>query len=246
MSYDVFAQFYDSLTVNIDYKERARYISGIMEKYKPGCSLVVDLACGTGSLSVELAALGYDMIGVDSSPDMLSCAREKSGNFSILYLCQSMQKLDLYGTVDAVVCALDSVNHITDENVLAQAFSRVSLFLEQDGVFIFDANTLYKHETVLGDNAYIYDTDDVFCAWQNKYLGGGKTEISLDFFIPDENESYSRAQECFMEKAYSHAQLEKMLADCGMKICEEFDDYTPDAPGDKTQRIVYVCRKTGA
>ncbi len=244
MSYGVFARYYDALTENVDYPSKARFLSDILNKHKPGCALVVDLACGTGTLSLELASLGFDMIAVDGSPDMLSAAYMKE-NPGVMFLCQQMDELDLYGTVDGVVCTLDSVNHITDEAVLQRAFERVALFLEPDGVFVFDANTPYKHRHVLGDNVYVYDLDEVYCVWQNSLLENDFTEISLDFFELDEDGAYFRSSESFMERAYTRGQLADMLDRAGMTIIEEFDDYTEASPSEETQRVVYVCRKKG-
>ncbi len=241
MSYSVFAQYYDVLTDNVEYSKKARYLDGILRKYKPGCSLIVDLACGTGSLSVRLAEMGYDVIGVDISPDMLMEARMKSPP-EILYLCQPMQKLDLYGTVDAVVCVLDSVNHVTQQEVLQEAFRRVSLFLEPDGVFVFDANTPYKHSSVLASNTFVYDTEKVFCVWQNQPGEDGLVSINLDFF-ENEDGVYYRSSESFCERAYPHDLLSSMIDEAGMEICEEYDDYTDSKPDEQTERIVYICRK---
>lgn len=241
MSYDIFAQYYDALTGNVEYEKKARFIHNILQKYKPDCSLIVDLACGTGSLSVCLAELGYDVIGVDISPDMLMEARMKS-KADILYLCQPMQKLDLYGTVDAMVCALDSVNHITKQNELQQAFDRVSLFLEPDGIFVFDANTPYKHQTVLGTNSFIYDTDEVFCVWQNQLEDSDVVRINLDFFERD-GEAYYHSSESFCERAYTNDALYSMLDRAGLEVCCELDDYSDLPPTENTERIVYICRK---
>ena len=144
MSYDLFAEYYDELMCEVDYPARARYIDGIIRQYKPDANLLVDLACGTGSMTVQFADLGYDVIGVDLSENMLSKAREKSDG-SILYLCQSMQELDMYGTIDAFVCTLDSLNHIEDREELILALSRVSLFLEPDGVFVFADSGLVQN-----------------------------------------------------------------------------------------------------
>ncbi|MBQ9994515.1 MAG: class I SAM-dependent methyltransferase [Clostridia bacterium] len=241
MSYGVFARYYDRLTSNVEYDSIAQFLSDVMKEYKPDCSLVVDLACGTGSISVKLDAMGYDVIAVDRSYDMLSIAREKPSR-RVMYLCQAMQQLDLYGTVDAVVCVLDSVNHITDERTLQKAFDRVSLFLEQDGVFIFDANTEYKHEKVLGDETFVYDMDDIYCVWQNTHGENGVTNVSLDFF-EREGEAYYRSEESFKERAYSDAQLCGMLDAAGMKVAARYDNYTYNEPTETTQRVVYVCQK---
>ncbi|MBE6765180.1 MAG: methyltransferase domain-containing protein [Ruminococcaceae bacterium] len=240
MSYETFSAWYDPLTDNVDYDSCAARIDTLLKKHKPDCRLIVDLACGTGSLSVRLSKLGYDVIGVDRSAEMLSVAMSK-GDPSILWLCQSMQELDLYGTIDAVVCTLDSVNHITDEKELEKAFAKVALFLEPDGVFIFDANTVYKHRDVLASNVFVFDTDDVYCVWQNE-TQDSTTQITLDFF-EQEDGVYYRSSESFRERAYSDEELEKMLSNCGMEIVEKFDGYTELPPTETSERTVYIVKK---
>ena len=134
MSYDVFAQYYDTLTENVDYETYAAYIKRLFERYGKNIKSVLDAACGTGSLTTELALLGYDMTGIDSSYDMLMVAQTKkfTKNLDILYVCQSMEEIDLYGTVDGAVCTLDSINHITDEETVLKAFKKISLFMEKE------------------------------------------------------------------------------------------------------------------
>lgn len=244
MSYGAFAQYYDALTENVDYPEKARFISTVLNKHKPGCTLVVDLACGTGTLSLALAEMGFDMIAVDGSYEMLSVASMKE-NTGVMFLCQQLDELDLYGTVDAMICTLDSVNHITDEQTLREVFRRVALFLEPDGVFLFDANTEYKHRCVLGDNAFVYDLDEVYCVWQNHLQEDGSVEISLDFFEPDGDGAYWRSSESFVERVYSRSQLSDMLDSARLVIAEEYDDYTDSSPSPECQRVVYVCRRKG-
>ncbi len=242
MSYDLFAEYYDELMSGVDYPARARYIDGLIKRFKPDAHLLVDLACGTGSMTVEFAALGYDVIGVDLSENMLSKAREKSDG-SILYLCQPMQELDMYGTIDAFVCTLDSLNHLEDREQLLLALSRVSLFLEPDGVFVFDMNTPYKHETILGDNAFVFETEDVFCVWQNEYDGGGRVNIALDFFQRQPDGSYRRECEDFAEIAYSPEEIRALLHEAGLKLVAAYDDMTTDPPGKESERIVCCAVK---
>ena len=146
-SYAYFAGYYDELTRNVDYGKQADYLEALCHRlgHAPGLSL--DLACGTGSLTVELCRRGWDIYGVDGSPEMLSAAMQKASEegLHILFLCQKMQRIDLYGTVDTVVCTLDSINHLTSPQDVQRTFDRVSLFLNPGGYFIFDANTIYKH-----------------------------------------------------------------------------------------------------
>ena len=185
MSYASFAQYYDSLTHNVEYVRRADYLCTLLAHLGHASGLTLDLACGTGSLTVELAKRGMDIYGIDGSADMLSVARQKAAEsgLDLLFLCQKMQKLDLYGTVDTVICALDSINHLTLEKDVQTAFDRVSLFMNPGGWFLFDVNTVYKHRHVLADNIFLYDTDEVYCTWQNHYEEkNDRVSIQLDFF----------------------------------------------------------------
>ena len=145
-SYDFLAGCYDELTYDVDYSAWADYVEKQFRRPLPG-KTVLDLACGTGSLTRELAERGYEMIGVDQSPEMLAAAVEKNenvGGIPPMFLCQSMEKLDLYGTIDACVCCLDSVNYVTSPQKLQKAFQRVHLFLMPGGLFLFDVNTPEK------------------------------------------------------------------------------------------------------
>lgn len=242
-SYSFFARYYDSLTSNVDYPSIAKAIDGYVSERKPASNILVDVACGTGSLCVELSKLGYDVIGTDSSCEMLSEAVKKAydGEKPILFLNQSMDELDLYGTVGIAVCTLDSINHVTNSAQIDTAFSKISLFLEKDGLFIFDVNSLYKHNVILADNTYVYDCEDVYCVWQNS-TENGKTTISLDFFESD-GDAYYRSSESFCEVAYSMQEIEQLLAKNGLKVIAKYDDYTNNPLKEDTQRIVYVAGK---
>lgn len=243
MSYEAFACVYDRLTANVDRRSMAEFIRDRILAAKPDAELVLDMACGTGTLAIELERLGFDMTAVDSSVDMLNIAREKSDG-SILFLRQRMEKLDMFGTMGAIVCTLDSINHVTDPAKVREIFRRAALFLDDDGVFIFDANTPYKHRKVLANNVFVYDLDDIYCVWQNSTDSDLVTDIELDFFVRDDaSGSYVRSGERFRERAYGGAQLDEMLSAAGFEITERYDDYTDEPPRDTTQRIVYICRK---
>lgn len=242
MSYEAFAEFYDALMQDADYPARAAYIDCLIRRRKPDAHLLVDLACGTGSMTAEFARMGYDVIGTDISEDMLSKAREKSDG-SILYLCQSLEELDMYGTIDAFVCTLDSLNHLPDRASLLCALKRVALFLEPDGVFVFDMNTPYKHEKVLGCNTFVTETDDVCCVWQNDYEGEGKVNILLDFFALCPDGRYERFGEEFTECAYSLAETEAILNEAGLRLLETYDDMTDLPPRPDSERVIFVAAK---
>ena len=246
MSYSFFAEYYDKLTVNADYKERADYLSALFEKHCHRPGLTLDLACGTGNMTVELRKRGWDIFGADASMEMLTIAQSKAAeqDMDILFLNQKMQELELFGTIDSCICTLDSINHITSKRELQKAFERVSAYLVPGGLFVFDANTVYKHSTILGDNCYIYDLDEVFCAWQNNYIKrSNKVIITLDFFERNEDNSYSRSSEQFSERAYTFEELKEMLEASGMKIEGVYNDLTFDPPEPETQREIYVIRK---
>lgn len=245
MSYNSFANVYDILMRDAHYKKRTAYLTKLFKKHGKFPKLLLDLACGTGEFSNRFAEQGIEVIGVDMSEDMLSVAREKSAELGndILYLCQKAEELDLYGTVDGAICCMDSINHITDIKKLSAAIKKVSLFLEKDGLFIFDVNTEYKHSTVLGDNTFAFEEKGVYCVWQNRYNAKKlTTEISLDFFVK-KDENYSRSSECFKERAYTPDQLEKIIADAGLDIEALYDDLTFDAPHSKSERIIYITKK---
>ena len=250
MMYSAFAGFYDELTGNISYEERAKYFHKLIQQFKTEGPILLDLACGTGSLSVEFARLGYDVIGVDNSADMLSVALEKKyeAEQDILFLCQDMTELDLYGTVDTTVCALDSINHVTDPKAVRKIFQNVSLFTVPGGLFLFDVNSPYKHREVLGNNTFVYDCDNVYCVWQNEYKEETQTvNISLDFFAYDEeSDSYTRSSEQFSERAYEPAWLEELLDKCGFDLLAVYGDDSMEAPTAETQRLIYAARKRNA
>ena len=171
--YEVFASFYDRLTENVNYAAWADYLLGLFSRFqgdKP--KVLLDLACGSGSLSEQLIARGVDVIGVDGSPEMLMQAQEKSAPFGDkwMLLCQDMRQLDLFGTVNGAVCMLDSLNHLTETRDLEEVFRRLGLFIEPGGLMIFDVNTPYKHQQVLGDQVFVYDEPDFYCVWQNRFL----------------------------------------------------------------------------
>ncbi|MBR2040370.1 MAG: class I SAM-dependent methyltransferase [Clostridia bacterium] len=245
MSYTDFAYVYDALMGDVNYLSRTEYILNLFERFDRKPTLLLDVACGTGGFSIELAKKGIEVIGTDMSEDMLSVAREKTADegLDILYLCQSAEELDLYGTVDGAVCCMDSINHITDIETLETALKKVSLFLEPERLFIFDVNTLYKQEKILANNTFVLDEEDVYCVWQNEFDSDNKiTNISLDFFTK-EDDIYIRSGEEFNEKAYTSEELAYLLEKAGFKIEAVFGDMTQNPPTDTEERVFYICRK---
>lgn len=241
MSYSSFAFVYDKLTFNVEYKKRAEYIYNLLTRNGFGGGILLDLACGTGTLSAELGKFGCDMILVDNSPEMLSFAKERNPN--ALVLCQSMTELDLYGTINGAVCSLDSVNHLLKPIDVKNMMKSVSLFTEKNGVFVFDVNTEYKHEYILGNNTFVYEKDDVYCVWQNSYKRKSKTvDINLDIFTQCDG-VYERQQEVFSERAYSLSDISDWLNESGFDVRGIYDDMTLDSPTENSQRVYFVAIK---
>lgn len=244
--YSTFARYYDSLTANIDYKKRAGYFHEIIKRYKnTEGTILLDLACGTGSISEEMAKIGYDVIGVDYSDEMLGIALDKKfdSGLNIQYLCQDMRKLDLYGSMDITICALDSINHLNSLADVKKVFKNVALFSEPQGLFIFDINTLYKHRNVLANNTFTYETDNVFCVWENTLVEDtDEVKMNLEFFELEENGLYSRTSDSFSEKAYSEESIEELLRECGFELLAKFGDDSFSPPACNSQRIVYAAR----
>lgn len=246
MSYSSLAKYYDKLTENVNYKVRGEYISNFLLRNNITDGIMLDLACGTGQMSVFFAEKGYDVIGVDASEEMLSVARENamiSGN-NILFICQEMQELDLYGTVKSCICTMDGINHLLTEQDVLSAFMKVSLFMEKDGIFIFDVNTIHKHKDILGNNAFVYDQEDsVFLVWQNEYYEDtNEVDIILDLFEKD-GEHYSRKSEDFTERAYSEEFLSNMLKKSGFDVLGIYDELQENDFNEDSERIYFVARK---
>lgn len=244
--YSVFARYYDSLTSNIDYGKRADYFHSIIKLFKKtDGNILLDLACGTGSISEEMAKRGYDVIGVDNSDEMLGIALNKKFEtmLNIQYLCQDMRSLNLYGSVDVTICALDSINHLKKISDVKKVFRNVALFSEPDALFVFDVNTLHKHRNILANNTFTYETDNVFCVWENTLIREtDEVKMNLEFFELEENGMYSRSSDSFSEMAYSEKSIELTLKECGFDILGKYGDDTLAPPAADSQRIVYAAR----
>ena len=229
--YEALAPFYDAFNGDLDYGKWADFIEETFRRYFPGkVESVLDLACGTGRMTEELCRRGYDMIGVDLSSEMLSVARasaEKKGMADrILYLCQDMCEFELYGTVEAVVCCLDAVNHVTDRASLSRCFHWVHNYLVPNGLFLFDVNSPYKFREVYGDRAYVLEDDGVLCAWQNQFSERSKTcDFYISLFSENEDGLYERTDTVRRERLYTIPALSRLLKENGLEllyICPDF------------------------
>lgn len=241
-SYTDFAYLYDSL-IDEDYEKWTDYLEECFKRYGENISLVLDLACGTGNITTLLAKRGYNMIGIDSSVDMLSIASSKSEGLPIQYVCQDMREFELHGSVDAVVCTLDCINYLTDIQDVINTFCNVEKYLKVDGLFIFDINSRYKIENILGNQCYITDLNDVFYTWENFYNEENKIcSYNLTFFVKN-GEKYERVDEYQEQRAYSQQEIETLLKQAGFSIEGCFDGLGFNQNCEKSERLMFVCKK---
>lgn len=243
--YNDFAYIYDKLINDVDYKEWADYYFKIFQRYGLNPKLGLDLGCGTGNLTIELANRGIEMTGVDLSEDMLMVAREKSEGLDILYLNQDMTEFELYGTVDFIVSSLDCINYITDKRDLLKVMKLVNNYLEPSGLFIFDINTRYKIENVIGDNTFILEDDDCFCSWQNEYDKRRKlSDFYLTFFMKDD-ENYTRFDEQHTQRAYEIEEIKALIESSGMRLLKVYHDRSFENPKKNSERVFFVAQEQG-
>ena len=252
--YDAIAHIYDKLNKDIDYSAWADFVERAFDRYLPARpELVLDLACGTGSMSIRLAKRGYDMIGVDISEDMLSEANLRSEGLGILYLCQDMRSFELYGTVGAALCCLDSMNYLLSEEDLCSCLSKLHNYLDPDGLLLFDVNTPYKFENIYSDNAYVLEDEldgyedepprAVFCGWQNSFdKESGICDFYLTVFDENEDGTYSRSDEHQRERCYSLDIIKNQLEHTGFEFLGVFGDFEFSAPSETAERWYIAAR----
>ena len=243
--YNKMAEFYDALTGDVEYEKWADFYEKLFSRYFVKPETLLDLACGTGSMAKLMSLRGYDVIGVDASSEMLSAAFEKMSGFSKppLLICQKMEELDLYGTVDSVLCCLDSINYLNGVAALNKAFKRVGLFLRPGGLFIFDVNTRQKFKN-MHMQCYMQEKKDLFCVWQAEYNEDAKkADFYINFFERTNADKYVRHTEHHTEHAFSLVELENALKIGGMEILDVFGEYELRKANATDERIVIAARK---
>lgn len=232
---------------NIPYTEWAEYVAGLLKEYGVEEGLVLDLGCGTGSLTQILAEKGYDMIGIDNSEDMLGIAmekREETGQ-DILYLLQDMREFELYGTVKAVISICDSMNYILESDDLKEVFRLVNNYLDPGGVFIFDLNTVFKYSKILGDSTIAENREESSFIWENYYYEDECiNEYNLSLFIR-EGELYRKYEEMHYQRAYELEEIRRLIEEAGMEFITAYDAFTRNAPRPDSERIYVVAREKG-
>ena len=245
-AYTGFAEVYDLFMDQVPYEKWSRRITEILKEYGIPDGLVLDLGCGTGSMTELLADAGYDMIGVDASEEMLELACEKrvGSGHDILYLLQDMREFELYGTVRAIVSVCDSLNYITEEEDLLQVFRLVWNYLDPDGVFFFDMNTIYKYKEMLGETTIAENREEGSFIWENYYDPEEQlNQYDLTLYVQDEDDRYVRFEETHIQKAYALERVLELLEKAGLKAEQIFDSDTGEAVMETTGKFCVVARK---
>lgn len=247
-SYTSFAAVYDMFMDNIPYEEWASYVISLLREEGIDDGLVLDLGCGTGSLTEILAREGYDMTGIDLSPDMLQIAMEKrmeSGR-DILYLNQDMREFELYGTVRAIISICDSMNYLLEKKDLVQTLRLANNYLDPGGIFIFDLNTEHKYRDILGQCTIAEDREESSFIWDNNFdEETGINEYNLSLFIQEEEDLYRKYQETHYQKAYSLDKVKAAVKEAGMELAAIYDAFTRNAPSENSERIYVIARERG-
>lgn len=248
VAYKSFAQVYDLFMNNVPYEEWCRYLTGLLEEYGISEGLLLELGCGTGSMTELLSQKGYDMIGVDNSEDMLEIAMDKrvDSGHDILYLLQDMREFELYGTVRAVISICDSMNYILEEEDLLQVFRLVNNYLDPGGYFIFDLNTIYKYEQI-GESTIAENLEEASFIWDNFYDTETQiNEYELAIFIPEGEEGLYRKYEEFHEqRGYDPEVIRRLLEEAGMQFVAAYDAFTRNPVRPDSERIYVIARESG-
>ena len=262
-AYTGFAGVYETFMDNVPYEEWAKYLTGLLKEYGIKDGLIAELGCGTGTMTRLLAKAGYDMIGIDLSEEMLDIARydHPEAEEDILYLHQDMREFELFGTVAAVVSLCDSMNYITSEEDLLKVFRLVNNYLDPGGYFIFDMNTIYKYEVILGDRVIAENRENCSLIWENYYdkeerinqyditiyskvefEGDACEEEDGDDYGPD-TPLYERLEETHIQKAYAIERVKELLEEAGLEFVAVYGVGTKEEPKEDEERVYFIARE---
>ena len=243
--YEGLAACYDEFTEDVSYPERADYFEKLFSLHNIKPASILDLACGTGTLSFLFSERGYEVIGVDASPEMLSIAASKpckAGCVPPLFLCQEMEELDLYGTVDAAVSCLDSINYLDGPDALDATLSRLKFFVRHGGLFIFDINTEHKFRTIDG-KCFMRDGEDDVCIWRAAFSEEEKRCLMMLDIFRREGGLWSRSGEEHEEYAFSDEEIREALENNDFSLEAAYDELTEDPQKPDSMRVFYVARR---
>ena len=246
-SYETLAGYYDELTEDVAYARRADFIEKLMGRSRVPVRTVLDLACGTGTMTALFTQRGYELVAVDGSEDMLAVAREKAEGLDgvpPVFLHQEMSKLDLYGTVEAAICCLDSLNYLTSPRDLRRTLARLRLFIQPGGVLVFDINTPEKLRKLDGQ-VFLDEREDVYCIWRTEFEKRGKIcTYYMDIFSREQDGLWRRDFEYHRQRAYEVEELRGYLQEAGFTEIRIYGDCCMRPPREGEERI-YFCAIRG-
>lgn len=246
-AYTGFAEVYDLFMDNIPYEEWGEYVKELLKEYGVDEGLVLELGCGTGTMTEILASAGYDMIGIDQSEEMLEEALEKKqeSGHEILYLCQDMQEFELYGTVRAIICICDSMNYILEEDeVLGILSSAAHNYLDYGGLFIFDLNTEYKYREILGEQTIAENREEGSFIWENYYDEESMiNEYDLTLFVKEPSGLYRKEEENHFQRAYSLDTIRELVEKSGLNLLHIYDAFTHEPVREDSERVYVICQR---
>lgn len=245
-AYRGFAKVYDLFMDNIPYEEWTDYVKRLLAEEGITEGILLDLGCGTGSVTELLARAGFDMIGIDNSEEMLDIAMEKrdESGLDILYLLQDMREFELYGTVKGIVSICDSMNYILEEEDLLEVFRLVHNYLDNEGIFIFDMNTVYKYEKILSDHTFAEDREEGSFIWENFYDEEEEiNQYDLSLFVREEDGRYRKYEETHLQRAYPQQRVQELIKESGLELLHVYHAFTKEIPAEDSERIYFVCRR---
>lgn len=245
--YRDFAFIYDELMNEVDYDGWVKYIEDIIKDEKVNVKNILELACGTGNLTIPLTKKNYDIAGIDISGEMLSVAQEKAEKegVELVLLQQDIAELDFDVTnLDCVLCACDGFNYITYDDDLVNVFTKTHELLKENGIFIFDISSFYKLSTILGNNMYGENRENVAYMWQNYFDDEENlVEMELAFFLKGEDGKFERFEEVHQQRAYTEEEIIELLQEAGFEDIKAYGDFTFESPKEDAQRVFFVCKK---
>lgn len=244
-SYQNFAQVYDKFMDNIPYPKWGAYLYELFKQFNIKSGTLVELGCGTGTLSLIMARYGYQVLGVDNSVDMLTIAAEKTREESaITLICQDMQKLELPHAYNGFYCLCDSLNYLLTENDVLETFKGIKKYLKKNGIFIFDLKTPYLYSQILGDQTFCDHQPDCSYIWENSYFDKEHiNQYDLTIFVRQEaTELFKRFNETHHQRAFSMPEIIDLLTQSGLEYVQAYDACTFHPPEENSERIHIIAR----
>lgn len=243
-AYNEFALVYDLFMDNVPYEKWAKDIVRRLKEKGINQGIVAELGCGTGKMTRLLAKEGYDMIGIDSSYEMLMEARNNTEDEGILYLCQDMREFELYGTVESVVSVCDCMNYLLTKEDLSTVFKLAENYLEYGGPFIFDMITPYRYREIMADNTFAENRDEGSFIWENYYDEEEQiNEYDLTLFIREEDGKFARFEEVHYQRCYQIDTVKELIKKAGMELVAIYDGYTNDDYHSQSEKVTFIAKE---